>query len=101
MSTLPVSEAPESPENLPFVVPCRTLDMAAPLRWLRLGWADLRRAPLLSLSYGFALILLSVLIALFTWRCISVWQPVSCLSARCWRWGCIRSAASWASACSP
>ena len=68
MSTLPVSEAPESPENLPFVVPCRTLDMAAPLRWLRLGWADLRRAPRLSLSYGFALMLLSVLIALFTWR---------------------------------
>jgi uncharacterized membrane protein len=68
MSTLPVSEAPESPENLPFVVPCRTLDMAAPLRWLRLGWVDMKRAPRLSLTYGFALMLVSVLIALFTWR---------------------------------
>ena len=68
MSTLPVSDAPQSPENLPFVVPCRTLDTAAPLRWLRLGWADMKRAPRLSLAYGLALMLLSVLIALFTWR---------------------------------
>lgn len=68
MSTLPVSESPRSPENLPFVVPCRTLDMAAPLRWLRLAWTDMRRAPRLSLAYGLALMLLSVLIALFTWR---------------------------------
>ena len=68
MSTLPVPEAPESPDNLPFVVPCRTLDMAAPLRWLRLGWADMQRAPRLSLAYGFALMLLSVAIALFAWR---------------------------------
>ncbi len=68
MSVLPVSDAPQSPENLPFVVPCRTLDTAAPLRWLRLGWADMARAPRLSLAYGFALMLLSVLIALFSWR---------------------------------
>ena len=50
------------------MVPCRTLDTAAPLRWLRLGWADMKRAPRLSLAYGLALMLLSVLIALFTWR---------------------------------
>lgn len=68
MSTLPVSDVPQSPENLPFVVPCRTLDMAAPLRWLRLGWADMRRAPRLSLTYGLALMALSMLIALFAWR---------------------------------
>lgn len=68
MSTLPVPDNAQSPENLPFVVPCRTLGTTAPLRWLRLGWADLRRAPRLSLTYGFALMLLSMLIALFTWR---------------------------------
>ncbi len=68
MSTLPAAPTPDTPEALPFVVPCRTLDRAAPLRWLRLGWADLRRAPRLSLSYGFALTLLSLLIAAATWR---------------------------------
>ncbi len=68
MSTLPVPDNPSSPENLPFVVPCRTLDAAAPLRWLRLGWADMRRAPGLSLGYGAVLMLLSMLIALLAWR---------------------------------
>ena len=35
-----------SPEPVrPFAVPCADLDRGAPLRWLRLGWADFRRAP--------------------------------------------------------
>jgi hypothetical protein len=40
MSTLPVSDDTQSSENLPFAVPCRTLDTTAALRWLRLGGAD-------------------------------------------------------------
>ena len=68
MSTLPVSDSPQSPENMPFVAPCRTLDTTAPLRWLRLGWADLVRAPRLSLTYGAVLMALSLLIATLTWR---------------------------------
>lgn len=68
MSALPVSDSPQSPENIPFVAPCRTLEITAPLRWLRLAWADMRQAPYLSLAYGFALMLLSMLIAAFTWR---------------------------------
>ena len=54
--------------DMPFVAPCRTLDMLAPLRWLRLAWLDITRAPLISLTYGFALTLLSLLIAIFTWQ---------------------------------
>ena len=50
----------ETPDNLtepdpgaqPFVAPCRSLDAAAPLRWLRRGWADLCAAPRLSFSSG-------------------------------------------------
>jgi uncharacterized membrane protein len=68
MSAPPASDAPQSPENLPFVAPCRTLDLWAPLRWLRLGWADMRHAPRLSLAYGFALMALSVAIAALTWK---------------------------------
>ena len=37
---------------LPFMAPARDLDAAAPLRWLRLGWADLLHAPRQSLAYG-------------------------------------------------
>ena len=68
MPTSPVSEVPPSPENMPFAAPCRTLDSAAPLRWLRLGWADIMRAPRLSLAYGAVLMALSVLIAALSWR---------------------------------
>jgi uncharacterized membrane protein len=68
MSTLPVSESPQSPENMPFVAPCRALEMSAPLRWLRLGWSDMKRAPRLSLTYGAALMALSVTIAALTWK---------------------------------
>jgi uncharacterized membrane protein len=50
------------------VAPCRTLELSAPLRWLRLGWADMMRAPRLSLTYGTVLMTLSVLIAAFTWH---------------------------------
>jgi uncharacterized membrane protein len=66
--SLPVSDSPQSPENMPFVAPCRTLELGAPLRWLRLGWADMARAPRLSLTYGAALMALSMLIAALTWR---------------------------------
>jgi len=68
MPASPASEVPPSPENMPFAAPCRTLDSAAPLRWLRLGWADITRAPRLSLAYGAVLMALSVLIAALSWR---------------------------------
>lgn len=43
---------PESTNALPFVAPCRDLDPGAPRRWIRLGVADLKRAPGKSLAYG-------------------------------------------------
>ncbi len=68
MSALPGSDASHSTENMPFVAPCHTLELSAPLRWLRLGWNDILRAPRLSLTYGTVLMALSMLIAAFTWR---------------------------------
>lgn len=55
-------------EGLPFVAPCQTLPLSAPIEWLRLGWQDFRRAPRVSLIYGGFLVLLCYLMALFTWR---------------------------------
>ncbi len=68
MPASPVTEVPPSPENMPFAAPCLTLDRAAPLHWLRLGWADIMRAPRLSLAYGVVLMALSMLIAALSWR---------------------------------
>ena len=68
MPASPASDTPQSPENMPFVAPCSTLEFTAPLRWLRLGWADMVRAPRLSLTYGIALMALSLLISALTWR---------------------------------
>jgi len=42
-------------DTMPFVAPCRTISPAAPFRWIRLGIADLRRAPRASLTYGVAM----------------------------------------------
>lgn len=54
-------------EERPFVAPCHPLEPAAPLRWLREGWSDYRRAPGLSLAWGAACSLVSVLIAWLAW----------------------------------
>ena len=55
-------------DGLPFVAPCRTLPVAAPLRWLRLGWADYRAAPALSLLFGAVTALVSLLVSLLAWQ---------------------------------
>ncbi len=68
MPALPASEAPHSPEDMPFVAPCRALDAVAPLRWLKLAWSDMKRAPRLSLTYGAVLMAISALIAGLSWR---------------------------------
>ncbi len=47
---------------LPFAAPCHVLQVGAPLRWVRMGWADFRRAPRQSLTYGLAIVLLSWLV---------------------------------------
>ncbi|WP_293503801.1 DUF2189 domain-containing protein [Roseateles sp.] len=68
-----MSDAPEPPSQhyTPYVPepavelgpPLQHLPLSAPLRWLRLGWADLRRAPGIGTFFGtcFALMGLAVL----------------------------------------
>ena len=43
-------------DELPFAAPCRDLDPAAPLAWVKLGWQDTRRAANPSLVYGAILV---------------------------------------------
>lgn len=56
-----------NPEQLPFVAPCKQLQLNAPLRWLKLGWQDIRRAPKQSLTYGVIALLLCYVISLMVW----------------------------------
>jgi len=55
------------PEERPFVVPCATLTLDAPRRWLRLGWQDVRRAPGLTLLFGGVIVLVSGLVSTLAW----------------------------------
>ena len=81
MTSTPSPDDPEiNPDELPFVAPCRRVAPGAPLRWLRLGWQDMRRAPLPSLSYGGVVLLLSYLISLTAWHYGSVYLLVAMLS---------------------
>lgn len=74
------SDAPVNPEELPFVAPCRQLALSAPLRWLQLGWQDLRRAPGPSLSYGLVVLVLSYLISAVAWHYGSIYLLAAMLS---------------------
>lgn len=68
-------------EGLPFVAPCRKLSPGAPLRWLRLGWRDLRAAPVASLTYGVGIFLISATVSAIGWRYGSGWIVIVLLSS--------------------
>ena len=74
-------DLPPAPEVLPFVAPCRSLATGAPLRWLRLGIADLRAAPRASLTYGLGIALLSLAVSYIGWRYGSGWMLIVLLSS--------------------
>lgn len=57
----------EDDQALPFCAAHRSLPWHAPLGWLRLGWQDLRRAPLTSLAFGVMMVLLSYAITAAAW----------------------------------
>lgn len=65
---------------LPFMAPARDLDAAAPLRWLRLGWADLVHAPRQSLAYGAVIVALSWLVTGIGLKYGSYWAALVLLS---------------------
>jgi uncharacterized membrane protein len=53
--------------EMPFVAPCNKLTAGAPLRWIKLGWKDIRRAPKPSLLYGLALMLICYTVAILAY----------------------------------
>lgn len=65
---------------LPFVAPCRALSAGAPLHWVRKGWADFRRTPRASLTYGAVIVLLSWLVTGIGLKYGSYWAALILLS---------------------
>ena len=73
--------APETDASeLPFVAPCRQLSINAPIRWLKLGWQDIKTAPRPSLTYGSLMLMFSYLISLIAWEFGSFYMLLSLLS---------------------
>jgi uncharacterized membrane protein len=68
------------PEELPFVAPCKQLDTMAAMRWLKLGWLDFKRAPRQSLTYGFAMVLISYVVSLLAIKFGNIYSLLSLLS---------------------
>lgn len=66
--------------QLPFAAPCRQLTPAAPLTWVRKGWADMRRAPRQSVAYGIAIVALSWLVTGIGLRLGTYWSVLVLLS---------------------
>jgi uncharacterized membrane protein len=62
------------------VAPCRALSPWAPLEWLRLAWADFRRAPRQSLTYGGVVVLLSWALAYVAIRFGGYWELLALVS---------------------
>jgi uncharacterized membrane protein len=77
---------PEPKEKIPkediksFISPSRTLETTAPLRWLKKGWQDFRRAPGHSLSYGIIMTFASVFISYWSYKVGSVTMVIVMLS---------------------
>lgn len=61
------------PEEMAFVAPCKRLSPLAPFRWLRLGFADFRRAMPQSLSYGVFMALTMAIVCALAWYYGSYW----------------------------
>lgn len=54
-------------QGLPFVAPCKKLELNAPIRWIKLGFQDFKRAPRQSLTYGVAMVLIVYLVGTITY----------------------------------
>lgn len=59
-----INQQTEEENPLPFVAPARKVPTNAPIKWLKQGFSDIRKAPRQSLGYGALLALLSMMIAL-------------------------------------
>lgn len=78
--TTPEPVVGSDPAQLPFLAPCKTLEIDAPMRWLSAGWKDLRHAPAQSLGYGAVIVVLSWVVTGVGLKLGSYWAALILLS---------------------
>ena len=66
--------------ELPFVAPCKKLELGAIKHWLRLALADIKTAPRQSLTYGSIIVVLSYIISIMVWLYGGIGLLVSLMS---------------------
>jgi len=72
-------ESPANMDQMPFVAPCHEVPVSAPWYWLSEGFADLRKAPRQSLTYGLFMTVLIMFVVGMAWQYGSAWILLSML----------------------
>lgn len=79
-STQNTSTTETNPNELPFAAPCQQLELTAPLRWLKLGWQDVKHAPRQSMTYGAVMVVLSYIVSLLALKYSNLYSLLTLLS---------------------
>jgi uncharacterized membrane protein len=72
-------DEPGEETALPFVAPCRRLELTAPFDWLAHGWRDFQRAWPQSLAYGIAMAVTMAGVSWLAWNYGSFWFMLAML----------------------
>jgi len=81
MPELSDSQKAAREEFTPFLAACNKLQTSDPIRWIKMGWADYKRSPALSLVYGLMIVVVSYLIFFTAWEFASFVVAIAMLSA--------------------
>ena len=71
---------PLDPNKLPFVAPCKNLETFAAIKWLKLGWQDMKRAPKQSLTYGAVMLVISYFVTTISYLLGDIYLLIAMLS---------------------
>lgn len=80
MEQLHADKDADNAKELPFAAPCKRLELYAPFNWLKLGFADIKRAPMQSLSYGAVIVFISGLVSLIALKFGNFYSLLTMLS---------------------
>lgn len=80
MEQIPTDTDADDIHELPFAAPCKKLELNAPIRWLKLGLNDIKRAPRQSLSYGAGMVLISLLVSVIAMQFGNFYSLLTMLS---------------------
>jgi len=81
MAEVSESQAAAKEEFKPFLASCNKVGLDAPIRWVKMGWADYRRSLAISSVYGFLIMMVSYAVFFVAWKLSSFTAAIAMLSA--------------------